>query len=389
MKGRITVIALFGLATSACGLFGGGDEAVEPPAELVEFDETLAVEEVWDQGIGDSGEALRLGLRPASDGARIYAGAYDGRVEAYAVDSGDEQWEVDTDLPLSAGPAYADGMLAFGTSEGDLVLLDASDGSEIWRRSVGSEVLAPPAMTAGIVVLRTVDGRLRGFTTSDGSTEWTVSQNMPALTLRGNSSPVISGTTAISGFDNGRVGAYDIDSGEPAWEVAIASPTGRNELERLVDVADGIGVVGSDVYTASYQGRAVGIDLGSGNMIWQEELSSFAGLGVDVNNVYVATEDGTIVALGRRSGTELWRQPALARRDVTAPTRYEGSLVVGDFEGYLHWMSPEDGTFVARERIGGDRVTSAPIVVNRTLVAQTADGSIAAFRIERDDEESD
>lgn len=389
MKGRITAVALFGAVTSACGLFGGGDEAIEPPAELVEFNETLALEELWDQNVGDSGEALRLGLRPASDGARIYAGAYDGRVEAYAVDSGDQQWDVDTELPLSAGPAYADGMLAFGTTEGDLVLLNASDGSELWRRTVGSEVLAPPAITGEVVVLRTVDGRLRGFSTSDGSTEWTVSQNMPPLTLRGNAAPVISGTTVIAGFDNGRVGAYDVDSGETAWEVAIASPTGRNELERLVDVADGIGVVGSDVYTASYQGRAVGINLGSGNMIWQEELSSFAGLGVDVNNVYVTTSDGTVVALGRRSGTELWRQPALARRDVTAPTRFESSLVVGDFDGYLHWMSPEDGAFVARRRAGGDRVTSAPIVVNRTLVAQTADGSIAAFRLERDEDESD
>lgn len=389
MMGRIAAVVLLGAATTACGLFGGGGEAIEPPAELVEFDETLALVEPWDENIGDAGEDLRLGLRPSSDGARIYAGAYDGRVEAYAVDSGDRQWAVDTDLPLSAGPAYADGMLAFGTADGDLVLLDASDGSEIWRRAVESEVLAPPAMTGGIVVLRTVDGRLRGFTTSDGSTEWTVSQNMPPLTLRGNAAPVISGTTVIAGFDNGRVGAYDVRTGEVAWEVAIASPTGRNELERLVDVADGIGVVGSDVYTASYQGRAVGIDLGSGNMIWQEELSSFAGIGVDVNNVYVTTEAGTVIALGRRTGTELWRQEALSRRDVTAPTRFESSLVVGDFEGYLHWMSPEDGRFVARERIGSARVTAAPIVVNRTLVAQTADGSIAAFRIERDEEASE
>lgn len=387
MKARLAALGLAGLA-AGCGVFGG-DDNIEPPAELVDFEPTLEIERVWRSSLGGGGEHLRLGLRPASDGARVYAGAFDGRVEAYAVESGDRAWSVDTELRLSAGPAFAGGTLAFGTSEGQLVLLSAADGSELWRRSVDSEVLAPPAMTSDVVVLRTVDGRLRGFSTSDGSTLWTVQQNMPALTLRGNATPVISGQTVIAGFDNGRIGAYDVRNGDPRWEIAIASPTGRNELERLVDVANGIGVVGSDVYTASYQGRAVGVDIGSGNLLWQQELSSFAGLGVDVNNVYVTNEAGTVIALGRRSGTELWRQEALRLRDVTAPTRYEASLVVGDFEGYLHWLSPEDGAFVARERVGRARVNAAPLVVNRTLVAQTADGRIAAFRIERDEEEAE
>ena len=379
MRGRL---ALLGLAAfgSGCGVFGG-DDNIEPPAELVEFDETLDVEEVWSNGVGDAGENLRLGLRPASDGARIYAAAYDGRVEAFNADTGRDEWSVDTELALSAGPAFAGGMLAFGTANGELVLLNAADGSEIWRRAIGSEVLAQPAMTASVIVVRTLDGRLRGFSTSDGSTLWSVQQSMPPLTLRGNSSPLIAGTVVIAGFDNGRVGAYDLRSGDPDWEIAIASPTGRNELERLVDVADGIGVVGNDVYTVSYQGRAVGIDLDTGNLLWQQELSSFAGLGVDVNNVYVTNDVGAVIALGRRTGTEIWRQEALRLRDVTAPTRFESSIVVGDFEGYLHWLSLEDGDFVARERAGSGRVTAAPLVVNRLLVVQTTDGTVAAFRV--------
>lgn len=387
MRSRVAVCGLLGLL-SGCGVFGG-DDNIEPPAELVDIEQELEIDDVWSERVGRGGEGLRLGLRPASDGARVYAGSHDGRIAAFDVDSGDRQWRVDTDLQLSAGPAFASGMLAFGTANGDLVLIDAEDGTELWRRAVESEVLAPPAMNANVVVLRTIDGRLRGFSTRDGSTRWTVQQNMPALTLRGNSSPVLIGSTVVAGFDNGRIGAYDVATGESEWEIAIASPTGRNELERLVDVADGIGIVGSDVYTASYQGRAVGIDLDTGDLLWQQELSSFAGLGVDVNNVYVTNEFGTVIALGRRTGTELWRQEALRLRDVSAPTRFENSIVVGDFEGYLHWLSTQDGDFVARERASSGRVTSAPLVVNRTLIVQTDDGTVSAFRIEREDEEDE
>ncbi len=387
MRSRVAVCGLIGLL-SGCGVFGG-DDNIEPPAELVDIEQELEIDDVWSERVGRGGEGLRLGLRPASDGARVYAGGHGGRIAAIDVDSGDRQWRVDTDLQLSAGPAFAGGMLAFGTANGDLVLIDAEDGTELWRRAVESEVLAPPAMNANVVVLRTIDGRLRGFSTRDGSTRWTVQQNMPALTLRGNSAPVLIGSTVVAGFDNGRIGAYDVATGESEWEIAIASPTGRNELERLVDVADGIGIVGSDVYTASYQGRAVGIDLDTGDLLWQQELSSFAGLGVDVNNVYVTDEFGAVIALGRRTGTELWRQEALRLRDVSAPARFENSIVVGDFEGYLHWLSTEDGDFVARERASSGRVTSAPLVVNRTLIVQTDDGRVSAFRIEREDEEDE
>ena len=231
-----------------CGLIGGGKDTGEPPAELTSFDQTLDVRKLWSTKVGGAAERLRLGLRPASDGALIYAGAHDGQVAAFDAETGRKLWAVKTELPLAAGPGYGDNLLVFGTSDGDLVALDAATGQERWRQAVGSEVLAAPAIGANVVVLRTVDGRLRGFSTTNGSTLWTVEQNLPALTLRGNTAPRVAGTLVVSGFNNGRVGAYDLRSGEAAWEVAVANPTGRSELERLVDVSAGLQVVGNDVY---------------------------------------------------------------------------------------------------------------------------------------------
>src|SRR5690606_18879704 len=208
-----------------------------------------------------------------------YAGSHDGDVAALDAATGRRIWSVRTRLALSAGPAFGERVLAFGTTDGELVAFDAETGEQRWIVPVGSEVLAPPVIARGVIALRTVDGRLRGFSISDGRTLWTIEQSRPSLTLRGNTWPRSAGTTVVAGFDNGRVGAYDIVTGDPLWEVAVATPTGVSDLERLVDIsAAGLQVVGNDVYVVGYQGRAVGIDLRTGGVFWQQEVSSYAGL---------------------------------------------------------------------------------------------------------------
>jgi outer membrane protein assembly factor BamB len=212
----VTGAMLLGLSSSGCAMFGGEDEdPIEPPAELVDFETTIEVERLWSTRVGGDSERLRLGLSPATDGTRIYAGTFDGRVGAFDAIEGDRVWQIDTELPLAAGPGYDDSVLAFGTTDGDLIALDAETGTELWRQNVGSEVLAPPALGLDVVVVRSVDGRLRGFSVTDGRLLWSIEQTVPALTTRGNTAPYIAGTVVVTGFDNGRLGAYDVTVVEP------------------------------------------------------------------------------------------------------------------------------------------------------------------------------
>lgn len=374
------LLAALAVVTLVLGCSSKKDKA-EPPAKLVDFKQTLDVREIWSHKVGGGYERLRLGLRPASDGARIFAGSVDGRVASYDAVTGKEIWGVKTKLPLSAGPGYADGVLAFGSSDGDLIALDASNGSELWRQAIGAEVLAAPAIGSGVIVVRTVDGRLRGFAAHDGRTVWTIEQNLPALTLRGNSPPRIAGNVVVSGFNNGRVGAYEIANGDPAWEVAIANPQGRTELERLVDIGQGIQIVATEVYVVGYHGRVVGIDVGTGVVLWQQDMSSFAGLSADFTSVYVTNDVDAVISLDRRAGAQVWRQEGLRLRDVTAPTRFGNTVVVGDYDGYVHWLDMGDGHFVAREHAAKGRISAAPIVVGENLYVQGDDGTVAAFTV--------
>ena len=359
----------------------GGKEKAEPPAKLVAFKPTLDVRRAWRDKVGGGTERLRLGLHPASDGARVYAGSADGHVKAFDAVTGKVVWQIKTGLPLAAGPGYGDGVLAFGSSDGDLILLDASNGAEKWRDAVGSEVLASPAIGSGVVVLRSVDGRLRGFAVRDGSTMWTVDQELPSLTVRGNTVPRLAGNVVVAGFNNGRVGAFEITNGDAAWEVAVANPSGRTELDRLVDVSLNIQVVATEAYVVGYHGRVVGIDIATGVVLWQQDMSSFAGLSADFTTVYVTTDFDSVIALDRRAGAQVWRQDGLRLRDVTAPTRFGNAVAVGDFEGYVHFLDTGDGHFVAREKASKGRIVGGPLVVGENVVVQSEDGTIAAYTV--------
>lgn len=386
---RALLVVLAAAVASGCSLFGRDKSTAEPPAELQPIEQTLEIRRLWSRRVGRGTEGLRLGLRPSTDGVNVYAGAHNGRVAALDAATGREVWSVDTRAPLSAGPGFGNGVLAFGTSDGELLLLDAETGEERWRVPVGSEVLAPPAIGGNIIALRSTDGRLRGFSITNGRELWTVEQSQPALIVRGDTRPEIAGQTVVAGFDNGRIGAYRLNSGEPIWELPIGSPAGRTELDRLVDIGGDLQIVGNDVYAVGYQGRAVAVDLNSGFVLWQQEMSSLAGLGVDPNRVYVTNDVSYVVALARTTGAQQWIQDALRLRELTAPVRYLNTVVVGDLEGYLHFMDVDDGRFVARVRAASVPITTTPVIVGERVVVQSDDGRVAAFAVVVDEDEEE
>jgi outer membrane protein assembly factor BamB len=377
---RVLVIAMAVLA-GGCSIFGDDDEPIEPPAELQKFDATHQVGRAWRKGLGGGTESLLLGLRPAVSGGRIYAGTAKGVVWAADAFKGDTVWESKTELALSAGPGVGEGLVVFGTSGGTVIALDAADGSERWKVTLAGEVVAAPIPARDLVIVRAVDGRVRALDAADGSERWFIERPVPRLTLRGNSVPAVSGDTVVIGFDDGRVGAYDRRSGDPLWENLVASGRGANQLERLADVDASPVIVGQDLYVASFHGRVAGMALESGQFLWASEISSFRDIAVDWTSVYVTDENSEVVAFNRASGAELWRQDALRARSVTGPAVFGNSLVVGDFEGYLHFLDPLTGAFQARTKTGGAAIVNPPVVAGELVYVQTEDNDVLAYAI--------
>ncbi|HRP34561.1 MAG TPA: outer membrane protein assembly factor BamB [Gammaproteobacteria bacterium] len=371
---------LLPLVLGGCGIFGSKEEPIEPPAELTDIEPVLTVRKAWDTRVGSGSELLNLALRPAVEGGRVYAAGRNGRVHALDLETGRSQWTVRTELALSAGPTVGHGLVLVGGTGGMLVALAMDDGAERWRSQLAGEVLAPPAVSPTVVVVRTVDGRLHGLSAADGRELWMVEQQPPRLTLRGTSAPTIAGNVVVTGFDTGRIGAYLLQDGEAQWENVIAVGRGRTEIERLADVDATPQVIGQDLYAVSYGGRLANLAIESGQILWTAEMSSYNGLSLDWTSVYVAAADGEVVALNRSSGAELWRQGALRMRRLTAPTPVGQSVVVGDFEGWLHWLDAFTGAIQARYRAGKAAIVTAPVSGGELLIVQDEDDRVYALR---------
>jgi outer membrane protein assembly factor BamB len=359
------------------------DKDVEPPAKLVKFPQTLPVKKLWGEGVGRNNKQvqLRLGLGPAIDNSVVFAANHKGEVLAVKLETGRTVWIKKLKLPLSAGPAAAFGLVVVGSGKGDVIAMNGSTGKELWRSRVNSELLSSPAISENVIVFRSVDGRLHGFDAHTGKVLWSVEQQMPRLTLRGTAIPVVAKEVAISGFDNGKVMAVSLNTGDTIWDTVLAAPKGRTELDRLVDIDSAVHVVGDNVFAAGFQGRTAMLALDSGQLWWSHDMSSYRGLAVDADNLYVTESDGVVVAMRQRDGSELWRNDKIMRRGLSAPIVTSTAIVVGDYQGYLHWLDKNTGVLVARQVIKKQQRVSNPLASQGdTVVVLTDSGTLAAFR---------
>ena len=378
---RLTAMWLLAaMSITGCALFGGDEEELQP-TELLKFKQTLDVKKLWSTKVGDGTEFLRIALSPAGDGNRIYVASYDGKVSAYDPENGKRIWRTEVDVVLSAGPGVGGGLVVVAGYDGDLVALSAEDGTELWRKNIAGESLARPLVKDDAVVVYTIDGRLRVFSAFDGTERWALEQSLPALTLRGSAAPIVVGTTIVAGFDNGRLLAISLSDGVQLWEAILTPPSGRSDLDRLADVDGTMAAVGQDVYATGYHGRVASLAVESGQVLWARELSGLSGLAADWNNIYLIGEEGELLALLRRNGEDIWRQEALVRREPTAPVAFGTAVVVGDFEGYVHFFSNFDGRPVARVRVGKGMISHAPVVIGGRLFVQSESGTLSAFTI--------
>lgn len=361
--------------------FMGGEDNTEPPAELVEFEPTVEVVTQWSKRIGRGAHDYYLRLTPAVTDNRVYTVARDGMITALDSNNGNTIWEQRTREPISSPPGLGDNLVVVGTSRGQVMALDRDSGEELWQVRVTSEVLAPPRVADGIVVVRCGDGNLFGLNAETGDRVWLYNRSVPALSLRGNSAPAIDRNrgVVIVGFDEGRLTALELRNGRALWEARIATGSGRSELERMVDInADPI-INDGVVYVTTYQGRVAAVSLDDGRIMWNRDIPSHAGLALDDNSLYITDDARYLWALEQFSGSSLWKLEDLRARASSAPGVIGPYVVVGDVEGYVHWLDKSDGRFVARVRVDDSPVLAAPIAMNDMVYVYSKGGTLSAY----------
>lgn len=370
------------LLLGGCKLFrpSAPKDNVLPPTPLAEISPSLSVQQLWKRSVGKGERRLWLRQAPAVAVGRVYAADSKGQVIAFDLNSGAEVWKVQTDIRLASSVGTGEGYLVLGGLDGEVLSLDVFNGAERWRTKVTSEVLAAPAVSRGIAVVRSHDGRVFGLGLADGGRRWIYDRGVPALSVRGNSAPVAENGLVFAGYDSGHVVALRLETGVELWEQAIAQPEGRTELDRMVDIDGDLIVADGEVYATSYRNRLVGIAADSGRPLFDRDLGSYGGIASAGERLFVSDNAGTVWALNRRSGAALWRQEGLANRWLTTPVVHGNAVVVGDLEGYLHWLDLDSGQFVARQRLSKRAIRATPKVSDGVLVAVDVRGQLAAYR---------
>ena len=355
-----------------------GREATDPPEPLSEIKETANAKVLWQAKVGGSGN---FEFTPAIEAGYAYVASAEGELSKLDVINGNQAWRVNVGEKLTGGVGVGGSLVVVGTQKGAIYAYDTA-GKLQWKSKLSSEVLSAPKYYDGLVVVRTGDSRIYGINANDGSRKWVYDRTSPALTLRSSAGVVVDGGAVYAGFAGGKLIAVRADNGKLLWEASVAQPKGVTEIERIADITSLPVVDGPLVYAVAYQGRIAAVDRATGRVIWNRDISSLSGLSAEDARIFVSHAAGSVYALDYTTGKTFWRQGTLKNRHLTAPVPMGAWVAVGDIEGYVHFLSREDGAFSARVKTDTSEILPQMALINsNTLLAQSRDGGVYAIQI--------
>ncbi|MFM0243575.1 outer membrane protein assembly factor BamB [Paraburkholderia sediminicola] len=347
------------------------------PTPLTEFKPVLDVQQAWKASVGKAGRYL---FSPVAVGNAVYAAGANGSVAKIDAQTGQDIWRVKLHDDLSAGVGSDGTLTAVGGLKGDVYVLGA-DGKQLWTAKAPGEIISPPLVGNGLVVVRTVDGQIVAFNAQTGEQKWNYRNRAVPLNLRVSSGMTFAGDAAVlAGFPGGAFAAINLQTGDNYWQTPVSYPKGVTEVERINDVTGPPTLVGSETCAVTFQGQIGCFDANSGRAVWEKAFSSTSGLAQDERAVVAADDWSVVSAFDVSNGAPLWKNDKLKNRDLSVPFILGHAAVLGDFEGYVHFLSRDDGTLVARVKTDGSAITAAPVLAGDTLVVQTHDGDLYGYR---------
>ena len=358
------------------GWFGSKKDGMEP-AKLVEFGETAKFEVRWHADLGDSGASL---LQPALTGNAIYGASGKGELTRVDRATGKQVWRVESGIAISGGVGSGDGLVLVGSDKGE-VLAYGEDGKLRWKSKVSSEVLSAPQAAEGVVIVRSGDGRIAGLNAADGKRIWLYERSTPALVVRSHAGVTLQRGVAFAGFAGGKLAAMKIKDGSVLWEASVSQPRGATELERISDITSNPAADDEQVCAIAFQGRVACFDAAQGSPLWNRDIGSDKGMMLLRKYLYLSDAKGSVMVLDKTSGSTLWKNEQLFMRDTATPHVLGDFVVVGDYEGYLHGMNRENGSFAARVKLDGSAIQATLIGLDDGLLVQTRDGGLYSLSI--------
>ena len=379
MLKKVYILAI-GLILSGCFMFEEDEVVINPPDLLVDFIETREITELWQTNIGRlnlSSDNITL----SSNGTLLFVSTGNSEILALDIENGNEVWSQQLDFNIVSGPEYAAGRLFVSSAEGSIVSLNAENGLLNWEILINAEVSTPLTATNQGLVVGTSEGTIIGINPNTGVILWENQQEMPVLTVRGGTKPIISGGTVLAGYDNGRVAAYNLFTGDTLWEIPLSLASGTSQLERLIDVADRMVLRGNILYCINLHGYLTAIEINNGTPLWNREISSHAGVSANDTRLIVLDEIGDIYTYQAQSSSPDWTNDSFSYRDLTLPAILPGYVVTGDFEGYVHLIDITNGEVANRIRSARSPISIPILALGDNFFVLSDAGNLASYTL--------
>lgn len=352
-----------------------------PPASLKATSAEISPLRVWRSNVGEAGRGR---FEPMVTGDQVIAANRRGKITSFSADNGMRRWTSELDVRLTSGISGDDGQIYVGDIDGVLHALDDQTGEPLWTAPGSSEILVPASASFGALIVRSTDGRVVSLDPESGEVLWTVSNTPPALTLNGYSRPLVLESGVLLGLDDGRLLALDVNNGKPFWESVISVPSGRSEIERLVDIDADIVVDDDGIYLANYQGKAARLEPAQGQIVWSVPMSAGSGIAVRNQDLVVIDDQDGIHKLDKGTGQIIWSNEEMPGRRLSPPAFTKaGDIVVGDTEGYIHVIDIDTGAIIGRARLSDEAIIARPVSTEDAMFVQTTDGVVGAYRFAR------
>ncbi len=378
---QLLFIGVLMLPLVGCGFWGGDDDAIKP-SPLVDFEPQKQIKVLWTANVGEGLGSKYQQLQPVIDTDAVYATDVEGNVFAYKRADGSLIWKQSLNQTIIGGVGAGFGRVAVTAENGEVIVLNAADGTELWRAMLNTEAVMPAQFNQDLVVVQLITGTLVAFDATSGKRLWAYDTQIPGLTLRGTSAPIVAADVTFAGFANGKFIAIDNQKGVQLWEVRVALPEGRSELDRMVDIDGRPLLVDKTIYVNSYQGRLVAVNPFRAETLWAKEISSYRSMTTGFGNIYVSESDDAVQAFDLNSSASVWQQSQLLNRQITGPAALGNTIAVGDSEGYLHFLSQVDGSFVARYKVDSYGLSADPVARDDVLYLLSDNGRLVALTLE-------
>jgi outer membrane protein assembly factor BamB len=372
LNGALRTSAGLAIVSVLAGCAGGADKP--KPTELGPNAALINVRLAWNTRIGPVSLPLDVKVNAAS----VTLASSDGTVVALDGASGQDLWRASAGSAIAAGAGTDGRYAAVVTRDNDLVVME--QGRPLWREPLGAAVFTSPLVAGARVFVSGADRSISAFDAQTGRRLWNYTRpGEQALALRQAGVLLAVGDTLVGGM-SGRLIGLDPRTGAVRWDVAIANPRGTNDVERLVDLVGSVSREGDVVCARAFQAAVGCVNAARGNLLWSKPANGSEGVHGDASSVFGAEGDGRVTAWRRSDGERSWTSERLKYRGLSAPLSIGRSVAVGDAQGYVHFLSREDGSPMGRMPTDGSAIATAPVLVGNTLVVVTRNGGVFGFR---------